>query len=234
MSKLPTPKDLAPRFRRRPIKLSQRQNPWAPGWNDGLSLPMEEHFYLDTGIYHSIACSVKVINYALVKIVKGHEANSTISNEVRTQRSDTTLSLMKDELLPRLNSVAKTPCDFIIDIDKIEDIRNELIADAQQRHPNSKQSRSARAKHGGEAELIHLAEQHDPPARLICNDAGASAVGARHGLSSMHFLHLLRAAVRAEFISVDEALIAAEKGLSESGLERRERSRTEHAQWLKG
>lgn len=118
------------------------------------------------------------------------------------------------------------------DIGDIESIRNELIADAQQRHPHTKQIRSARAKHGGEAELIHLSEKHDPLAVLVCNDAGASAVGARHGLYSIHFVHVLRAAVRAGRITVIEAVDAAREGLSESGLESHERSRTEGAEWL--
>jgi len=232
----PNPAIIAARFGRRApaIPVPQRPQVQPAGWNDAISLPMQEHFYLDTGIFHSLASSIKVVGLSLVTLLKGHEENEAISSEVRTQKRGTTLADMAPMLLPAMTKVARLPCDIAQDLDEIESIRNELLADAQQRHPEVEHDLSTRMSHGGEAELIHLAQNHDPRAVLVCNDTGASAVGAVRGLASIHFLHVLRAAVRAGTVTVDESLEAAKEGLSESGLEGRERRRTECEEWLSG
>jgi hypothetical protein len=231
----PSPATIAARFGRRPpaIPASQAPRPAPTGWDDTINLPMEEHFYLDTGILHSLACSFKVIGLDLVTLLRDHEENSTILIEATTQDRRSTLASMSVMLLAALTQVARQPCPIRTEMDEVETIRNELVTDAQQRHPDTRQGSLARAKHGGEAELIHLARRHGPPAVLVSNDAGASAVAAKRGLASIHFLHILRGAVRIGTITVDQSLQAAKEGLSESGLEARERARTERAHWLR-
>lgn len=235
MSQAPNPATVAARFGRRPLSartLSEVGSPQPAGWDDSVAMPIQEHFYVDTGIFHSLACSMKVLGLALLPVLQSHERNDSISAEARTQASSTTLSAMIAMLLPAMEGIARLPCAIATDLGKIETIRSELISDAQQRHHHLAQNLDGRVRHGGEAELIHLAEGHEPTARLISNDAGASAVARVHGVATVHFLHVLRAAVAGSLVTVDEALSAARDGFSESGLATSERRRTECSDWL--
>lgn len=201
-------------------------------WSDAITFPMDRHFFVDTGIFHSIACSIKSLGFKLLAVIQDHELSEEILNEVLTQRANMTLSKMSGLLIPMLRGSAQPLCAISQeDLGEIETIRNELIADAQRRR-RAISSNSANDKHSGEAVLIYYAAHHSPPAHLVSNDAGANAVGARHNVASIHFLHLLRFAVRNKVISVDEALAASQEGFSESGLSTIERTRTENRSWL--
>lgn len=109
MTEIPTPAIIGARFRRRPPAVPPPRLPrlMQAGWSDDIALPMEEHFYLDTGIFHSLASSFKVVGLRLVELVVGHEENATISAEVRTQSSSTTLGSMASMLLPTVAKVAR-------------------------------------------------------------------------------------------------------------------------------
>ncbi len=236
MSHTPSPSTVAARFGRRLPAVSVSPSAGVPdpaGWDDAVVIPFQEHFYVDTGIFHSLACSLKVLGLALLPLFRGHERNATIGAEVRTQARTTTLAAVSAMLLPAMDRIASPPCDLGLDLAAIETIRSELIADTQLRKRYLAQDPDARVKHGGEAELIHLAGLHQPPARIVSNDAGASAVARKRGLSTIHFLHILRAAVSSGIATCDEALDAAREGLSESGLEASERARAERADWMK-
>ena len=192
---------------------------------------MTPHTFLDTGIYHSIADTFTVVGAKLVPLFEGHEPNATIASEVLTQR-DGSLPRMRANLVPVLDRLARERCDVQVDAREIGAIRDELIADAQLRHATLVTSQRSRDKHGGEAELIHVAARHTPNGTVATNDAGASAIAAKRGVASVHFLHVLRAAVSVGTLSVEEALLAVEEGFRTSGLAARELQRTANQAWL--
>lgn len=197
-----------------------------------MTLPLlERHFYLDTGIFHSLAGVDEDVRGTLLPFLAHHERNDTIRREVLTQQQEPLYSVRLD-ILKLAQEHERRACNLPEGLNSVETIRNELIADSQLRHPNSAGSASHR-DHGGEAELIHLAERHEPKGVLACNDAGASAVARKHGLASFHFLHLVRAAV-AGGLSPDDGLAAATDGLKVSGLAATEKSRTCNSEWLSG
>lgn len=237
VTEVPSPATFAARFGRQKPSLPRVARPvlcLPTGWDDLAERPEGEHFYLDTGIFHSLACAYKVTGPLLMPLLYGHEPNETILAEVRTQRSTTTLSKAVPRLLPALAKQSREPCALPVDMGQIESIRDELMADAQVRHPDKPTDPASRTEHGGEAELIHLAEEHTPPALIWCNDAGASAVARVHGVASIHFLHVLRSAVAQAIISTEDAFSAARDGFSESGLSNVERGRTETRVWIEG
>jgi len=233
----PTPADMPKRARFAAVATGSiartRAAPAPTGWADHLPLPPGSgpHTFLDTGIYHSIADSFAVVGAKLVPMLDGHEPNATIASEVRSQREGS-LPSVRDHLLPVLESRARGRCEIQVDAREVGAIRDELIADAQLRHVALVTDQRSRDKHGGEAELIHMASRHTPAGTLATNDAGASAVAAKRGVASIHFGHVVRAAVRARALSLEEALRAVEEGLRTSGLATRERRRTGNQTWL--
>lgn len=231
MTEIPTPGDTAARFgTRKPAPPPRPPQPSPPGWTDDLVLPLSDrHFYLDTGIYHGLAGADDAVRDTLFTYVDGHEHNNTIRDEVLTQQAEPLYSLRLD-MLKLAQGCERRACRLPDDLNAIETIRNELIADAQLRHPQASSSRSRR-NHGGEAELIHLAELHEPTGALACNDAGASAVAKKHGVESFHFVHVVRAAVTGG-LSAADGLTAAQDGLSVSGLAAAEKLRTCNKEWL--
>jgi len=210
-----------------------RAAPAPTGWVDNLPLPPagERHMFLDTGIYHSLADSAAAVRPRLVPLLEGHEPNKTIAWEVRTQRHGALPSVSSD-LLALLDSRARPGCRIQVPTKEVGAVRDELIADAQSRHGRLVSAQTARDAHGGEAELIYVASQHTPEGTVATNDAGASAVGARRDVASIHFVHVLRAAVAAGVLSIDEALRAADDGLQTAGLAVAERRRTANRDWL--
>lgn len=232
MTSVPNPVQVAARFRRRVAVLPQRlPSPLTHGWRDDLSLPLKDrHFYLDTGIFHSLAGVDEGVRDKIVPFIDQHERNATILSEVLTQTSEP-LYTLRLAIWKVAQDCAREECSLSRKHAVIETIRSELIADSQLRHPHAPQSANSRDKHGGEAELIHVAELHSPKGALICNDAGASAVANKHGVSSVHFVHLVRAAVRAG-LPVDDALNAAHGGLAVSQIAANETARTCCESWL--
>lgn len=234
MTEIPTPADLAPRFgRSRPVSQPRRRpQPSPTGWTDELALPLSDrHFYLDTGIFHSLAGVDEEVRGTLLTYVDQHERNDTIRMEVLTQKVEPLYTLRLD-VLKLAQECERRACRLPEGLNSIETIRNELIADAQLRHPGSPGSTHHR-DHGGEAELIHLAERHEPKGALACNDAGASAVAKKHAVDSFHFVHIVRAAV-ADGLSAVEGLAAVTEGLKVSKLSAAEKSRTCNQNWLTG
>ncbi|MEZ5086637.1 MAG: hypothetical protein R2722_10410 [Tessaracoccus sp.] len=234
MTEIPTPADLAPRFGRgKPVSPPRRRPQPAPtGWTDELALPISDrHFYLDTGIFHSLAGVDEEVRGTLLTYVDQHEHNDTIRTEVLTQRSEPLYTLRLD-VLKLAQGCERRACRLPEGLNSVETIRNELIADAQLRHPDGGPS-SNRRDHGGEAELIHLAERHEPKGALACNDAGASAVAKKHAVESFHFAHIVRAAV-ADGLSAADGLAAVTDGLKVSKLAAAEKSRTCNQNWLTG
>lgn len=234
MTSVPSPAQLAGRFQRRQPALPRHPAtaPLPTGWDDALDFPIDDrHFYLDTGIYHSLAGVNGATRTALAALISGHERNATIRTEVLTQK-DEPLYSMRVEILGIASQHERRECSLPSRLAAIETIRSELMADSQIRHRTIQQTSTRRDQHGGEAELIHLAELHSPAGSLLCNDAGASAIGLKHGISSAHFVHMLRAAVRAAAITPDDALKAGEDGLSVSKLASREKARTCCEAWL--
>lgn len=231
MTEIPTPGDIAARFgTRKPAPPPRPPQPSPPGWTDDLVLPLSDrHFYLDTGIYHGLAGADDAVRDTLFTYVDGHEHNNTIRDEVLTQRDEPLYSL-RLTVLQLAKKCERRECSLPQDLTAIETIRNELIADSQLRHPGAPSSLSRR-DHGGEAELIHLAELHEPTGALACNDAGASAVAKKHGVESFHFVHVVRAAV-AGGLSAADGLTAAQEGLKVSGLAAAEKLRTCNQEWL--
>ncbi len=234
MTQVPNPAQVAGRFRPRSASIPQRKPTLAPhGWRDDLPLPFEDrHFYLDTGIYHGLAGIDQATREKVAPFIDQHEYNATILSEVLTQSAEP-LNSLRLTIWKIAQDCASDACELSRTHSAIESIRDELIADAQIRHPNAPQTGNARAKHGGEAELIHLAELHEPAAAIICNDGGASAIAKKHGVDSLHFLHLVRAAVGAG-LAVEDALSAAQNGLAVSSLPTREKAKTCCESWLTG
>lgn len=230
---IPSPADVAARFsRRRTVPPLRTGQPSPPGWTDELALPLSDrHFYLDTGIFHSLAGVDESVRDTLLAYVDQHEHNDTILREVLTQQLEPLYSLRLD-ILKLTQERERRACRLSGDLNSIETIRNELIADAQLRHPNKTVSPSRR-DHGGEAELIHLAERHEPKGALASNDAGASAVAKKHNVESFHFVHLVRAAVVNGLLAAD-GLTVAQKGLKVSKLAAAEKARTCNHNWLTG
>lgn len=192
------------------------------------------HFFLDTGLYHSLACTLSLIGTSGLDVLRGHEANATIDAEVARQRTGTSLGATAQMLVPAMRNLARDACDLARDTAEVETIRNELLADSRLRHPDAEITPSTAAGHAGEAELIHLAGKHAPTSVIFCNDAGASAVARRRQVSSAHFLHVVRAVVKTGLVEVEDAVGVAEAGLSESGLQAAERARTLNEAWLTG
>lgn len=210
------------------------QPPTSPGWSDDIAIPPSpEHLLLDTGIWYSIANSFQHAGVALAVVVKGHERNQTIANEVAYEPTrhrsaipayQTVVALMERD--------SKQPCRQAADPNKVQAIQRQLIADSQRRSGVASTTRAARRAHAGEAELITCAAEHDPKAVMATNDAGASSVAARHSVSSVHFGHVVRAAVRAGALTSSDAVAAYGAGLAISGIPVSERQRTENASWL--
>ncbi len=186
---------------------------------------------MDTGIFHSLAGVDEEVRGTLLTYVDQHERNDTIRMEVLTQKVEPLYTLRLD-VLKLAQECERRTCRLPEGLNSIETIRNELIADAQLRHPDSPGSTHHR-DHGGEAELIHLAERHEPKGALACNDAGASAVAKKHAVDSFHFVHMVRAAV-ADGLSAVEGLAAVTEGLKVSKLAAVEKSRTCNQNWLTG
>jgi hypothetical protein len=232
MTSVPTPAEVAAKFSSRAPVLPQQGASLLPsGWRDDLSLPLNDrHFYLDTGIFHSLAGVDGDVRKRVLPFIDQHERNATILSEVLTQSAEPLYSL-RISIWKMTQDCGRDACSLKSEHALIETIRSELIADSQLRHPHSQEDTRSRDKHGGEAELIHVAELHSPKAALMCNDAGASAVGAKHGVASVHFAHLVRAVVRTGF-PVDDALSAAHAGLAVSRLAAKEKARTCCVSWL--
>lgn len=231
MTSVPNPAQVAARFRPRPAVLPKRRPPLPHGWRDDISLPPKDrHFYLDTGIFHSIAGVDEGVRERIVPLIDQHERNAAILSEVLTQ-TDEPLYTLRLDIWKMTDDCARGECSLRKNHADVETIRSELIADSQLRHPHAPSSTNSRDKHGGEAELIHVAELHAPKGVIICNDAGASAVANNHGVPSVHFVHLVRAAVQAG-LPVTEALAAAHAGLAVSKLAAKEKARTCCGSWL--
>jgi hypothetical protein len=232
MISVPNPAEVAARFRPRAPVLPQR-SPSAPpcGWRDDLTFPLKDrHFYLDTGIFHSLAGVDQDVRRRIVPFIDKHERNETVFREVMTQTAEP-LYTLRLEIWKMAQDREREACSLKVDHAAIETIRSELIADSQLRHPHSQHGTASRDRHGGEAQLIHAAELHSPKGALMSNDAGASAVASKHGVFSAHFVHLVRAAVRGG-LPVDDALSAARGGLEVSKLAAKEKARTCREAWL--
>lgn len=233
LAETPTPGDVAARFgTKRPAPPPRPPQPSPPGWTDDLVLPLtDRHFYLDTGMFHSLAGVDEEVREVLLPHIDHHEHNDAIREEVLTQQAEPLYSL-RLVILKLAQEQERRSCGLPQNLKHIETIRNELIADAQLRHPQASSSPSpSRRRHGGEAELIYLAELHEPTGALACNDAGASAVAKKHGVESFHFVHVVRAAV-AKGLSPADGLTAARDGIKVSQLAAAEKSRTCNQEWL--
>jgi len=189
--------------------------------------------FLDTGIWYSIANSCQYAGTHLAAVVKGHETNQTIANEVAKEPLGRSGAISGYQMVVELvGRDSRDPCPPTADPTTVKQIQQQLIADSQRRTRVASTSPVARRAHAGEAEVIACASSHQPTALVATNDAGASAVAARHSVDSVHFGHVVKAAVATGSLSVDDALLAYGAGLAVSGLPTQERSRTENAAWL--
>ena len=234
----PTPSSMP--MRRTPPKattapLGSNSTPPDPsGWRDDISLPPATlHLFLDTGIWYSIANSLQHAGTHLAAVVKGHETNQTIANEVAKEPVGRSGAVPGYQMIVELvGRDSRDPCPPAASPNTVQLIQKQLIADSQRRTRVAATSPAARRAHAGEAELIACARTHQPAALVATNDAGASAVAFRHNVDSVHFGHVVRAAVTEGALSVDDALLAYSAGLAVSGLPTWERTRTETAAWL--
>ena len=227
----------------RPASAVARSKLLPPGWNDSVPLPCDQHFLLDTGIYHNLACQSEEVGKAIATVLDGHEYNSTIADEVG--RPDPISPLASCRWIKKHMTDANTAaCHRTNNDSKVRDevtkVRNELIADAQARaiargvDPTSVSTNTEKAKHGGEAELIWQANRHEPKAYILTDDGGASAVARVHEVATGHFLHVLRQAVRDEAITLTVALEASSI-VQDSGYgvpPTAEITRTDSEEWL--
>lgn len=221
----PTPNNMParPAFApRRPNPVAGSPAPAPHGWRDDVTLPAgdEPHLFVDTGVWFSIESSMAMAGTAVVAMVAGHESCPTINREVVRAPGLTAL----------IGQTERPACHAQVEPAHVRMVRDELVADSQLRS-GSTVTQSARDKHGGEAELIVRSRAHTPVATIATNDIGASAVARSHGVTSVHFVHLVRAAVRALRVPEADALSVARAGLTTSRLNRVEQDRVLDPGW---
>lgn len=230
MTGTPTPLDLA-KFAARPANIAKPTPVPSPtGWTDGdcLTWPLSNrHHFLDTGIYHSLAALTQDEYAQVLAAASPHEENATITEEVLTQNAEP-LRSRRIEIGNAASVESRRACSLAVDTKRLTRIRNQLIAEAQLRRPADPIDKS---KHGGEAELILLALQHEPAAVLTTNDAGASAVAKKNAVPSCHFGHLARLLV-AHGYTPEEALSLARRAFTTSKLNSAESQRTLNLAWF--
>lgn len=131
MAEIPTPGDILAKFGTpKPASLPRPPRPLPHGWTDDLALPLlDRHFYLDTGIFHSLAGVDEKVRGVLLPRIDQHEHNDSIRDEVLTQHAEPLYSL-RLEILTLVKSHERRDCSLQDSLQSIETIRNELITDS--------------------------------------------------------------------------------------------------------
>lgn len=222
----PTPNSMPsrPAFApRRPNPATVALAPGPHGWRDDVVLPAgdQPHLFVDTGVWFSIGSSMAAAGTGVAAMVAGHEGCPTIAREV----------VRAPGLTGLIGQTARPACQRQVEPAQVRVVQDELVADSQLRS-GSTVSQSTRDNHGGEAELIVRSRAHAPMATIATNDIGASAVARSHGVNSVHFVHLVRAAVRASRVASVDAVAVAKAGLTTSKLNKVERDRVLTPAWL--